>query len=415
MTSVYGIQGYGQKFESQLELLEAADIDEEDRTAIERFIRWEDAQDDVNTGTMVSHLNRLRLSAERADTALTAMELDDVNISLSRLKREFEFKEGSRRDYRKALRVFFRWRDVAWAEDIKIGASPDRSVDREDLLTDEEVNDMPEVGSNPRDKALIALLDDTGLRIGAIGSLRIKDVDLSGKIGYISINEDANVKDASGRKPLTYSRGQLANWLDVHPTPDEPEAPVIDKSEGWTGDDDSGAMTQQYLSRRVKMIAEDADLDGDRIHTHLFRKTTISRWIREDVHEQVIKSRVDWVKDSQQFETYSGVEDEQLNEQFLEHYDLAEPDESERTKLENCTVCGTPLRGTENVCPSCAAPLNESGRDAIERVESSARDSMVEEDDAEKRLTISEMADEIKENSSVSEGLLTELRAKSDD
>lgn len=60
---------------------------------------------------------------------------------------------------------------------------------------------------NARDKALVAFLLDTGLRIGAAGTLRVGDIDLSGRAGKFSINEDAvALKGASGTRPITWSR-----------------------------------------------------------------------------------------------------------------------------------------------------------------------------------------------------------------
>ncbi|WP_255170049.1 tyrosine-type recombinase/integrase [Natrononativus amylolyticus] len=409
MTNVDDIQGYGRKFDNQLSKLADADIDENDRQAIERFIRHEDAQDDVNTGTMVSHLNRLRLSAERADVPLVEMELEDVDVFLSRLKREYDLSEGTRRNYRKALRVFFRWRGVDWAEDIKIGASPKRSVDPNDLLSDEEIKSLLEAAGNPRDKALVALLDDTGLRIGAIGSLRIGDLEFGERTATIHINEDANVKDASGPKPLTWSRGYVANWLDMHPRADDPNAALMHKIERWS-DDEDGALTQQYLSRRIKLIAERADLDTDRVHTHLFRKTAISRWIREDMSEQVIKHRVDWAKDSQQFETYSGVRDEEMNDQILEHYDIVEPSEERSKKLETCPVCHAALRGGELFCPGCATPITDQASETSEQLQSSARDYLVDEQDTSKRSAAANVVDAAENDPELASALAKEFQ-----
>jgi len=163
------IQGYERKFANQLEKLEDADIGD-DRVAIKQFVHARDGQ--VNRGTIVNNINRLRLASERADGQLVDMDLADVNELVFDLSHEHGLADGTVRNYRKALRVFFDERGEDWAEDIKIGASPERSVDPDELLDDEEVNALLEAAGNARDKCLVALLADTGLRIGAIASLR---------------------------------------------------------------------------------------------------------------------------------------------------------------------------------------------------------------------------------------------------
>lgn len=108
MADVNDVQRYNQKLTNQLNRLKSADIDEGDRQVIRSFIRHEDINGDVNTGTMVSHLNRLRLSAERSQVPLTNMTREDIDDLLFTLKHKHELSEGTLRNYRKALKVFFR-------------------------------------------------------------------------------------------------------------------------------------------------------------------------------------------------------------------------------------------------------------------------------------------------------------------
>ncbi len=360
------VQGYGRKFDNQLTKLKEAQISDADRTAVLAFIQHEDAQGAVNTGTMVNHLNRLRLAAERADMPLT--EMDDksaVDGLLFSLKHDHGLSEGTLRNYRKALRKFFRHRDEEWADEIQIGSSPERNVDPNDLLTDDEIEALLDAASHPRDKALVSLIADTGLRIGAIASLRLRDIDLTERAGTVSINEEANVKGASGTVPLTWSRGYLANWLDVHPRNDEEDAALFHKVR-FVEDGEDGAMSYQYLGRRIKWIGDEAGIDRERLNTHNFRKTAISRWIREGLNEQAIKHRATWVKDSSQFEVYSGVRDEELNESILAHYDLADEEgEASRPDIEACPQCRTPLRQRSRFCPGCGAPLTQGAAETV--------------------------------------------------
>lgn len=56
----------------------------------------------------------------------------------------------------------------------------------------------------------------------------------------ITINEDANVKGASGTVPVTWGEGPLTSYLDVHPRRDVADAALIHKSRGWYEGEDDG-------------------------------------------------------------------------------------------------------------------------------------------------------------------------------
>lgn len=366
MADTDDVQKYQSKFENQRRLLEESDIDERDKEAIKEFVRHEDGSGS-NMGVLVSYLNRLRLSSKRADVPLVDMEESDIDDLLFSLKHDHGIQEGTRRNYRKALRKLFDYLDRDW--EVTVGSPVDRTVDPDQLLEREEIDDIIDTATVPRDKAAVALLADTGMRIGAVASLRIKDIDLSGELATVTVNENGNVKGASGSIPLTWSRGYIANWLDVHPRRDNPNAAFIHKLR-QVDEDEDGALTYQYLSRRIREIGVEAGIQEERLNMHNFRKSAISRWIRQGMDEQKIKHRAFWVKDSSQFETYSGVTEDEMNRDIAEHYGLSTgDDEGPDMTLEECPTCRTPLRGSERFCPSCGSPLSQSAADEIDEAE----------------------------------------------
>jgi integrase len=374
MASVRDIHNFDDQFKYQLDKLNEADIDERDREAIREFIRYQDTQRGLAASTNVNNCSDLRLSAERADTPLVDMDRSDVDALLFEYKHEYEMAKGTLRNYRKALRKFFRYHDREWAEDIEIGAIPDREVDADKTLTDDEIDRLREAADHPRNKALLEILLDTGLRISAVGTLRVQDVDLNGRAGTVTLNQEAvGRKGASGKRPLTWSKPYVANWLDVHPRSDEPDAPLFHRltepNGGWIEDDD-GALTYYHLQRILKQIAEEADVSRDKVNPHNFRKTAITQWIRQGFSEQKIKHRATWVKDSRQFETYSQVTDEEMNQQILDKYGLAE-EETERNKpdIEDCPQCQTTLPGSPRFCPGCGLALSQKAAYDLEQAE----------------------------------------------
>ncbi|MXR41244.1 tyrosine-type recombinase/integrase [Halobaculum sp. WSA2] len=371
MPDLTDIHGFGEQFQNQLAKLEEADIDDADRKAIRAFTRYQDTQRDLATSTLVNNLSDLRLCAERADLPLVKMEREDVDELLFRYKHDRGLAKGTLRNYRKALKKFFRYQDCEWATEIEIGASPDREVDADKTLEEEEIDALRDAANHPRDKALLELLLDTGLRISAAGTLRVGDVHLDGRTGAITLNKEAvGRKGASGTRPLVWSKPYIANWLDVHPRSDDPDAPLFVSlkrpDDPQYGD---GSLTYYRYQQILKELAEDAGVDGEKVNPHNFRKSAISRWIREGFSEQEIKHRAMWVKDSRQFETYSQVTDEEMNDQILGKYGMSDEGEDHSPKIENCPQCQTPLREDASFCPGCGLPLSQTAARDMEEAE----------------------------------------------
>lgn len=394
-------QGYGQKFANQLAKLRAADIVEADREAIKAFIHALEAEGNVNRGTIIGYLNCLRLSAERADSSLIEMGHDAVNRLLFRLKHDYELSDGTLRNYRKALRRFYSWRDEPWAEDITIGTPIDRSVDPDELLDRDEIDALLEAAKNPRDRALVAILADTGLRIGALAAVRVKDVDLTGEVATIAPNPNANNKGFDSTVPLTWSEGHLTTWLSTHPRREDPDAPLIHKLKHY--DDDDGSLSSKILNKQLKRLADNAGFDRNRVRSKLFRKSAISRWIREGLSEQAIRHRAGWEPDSDMFQIYSGVREEELNASIAEHYGLADPDTTATPTIEQCPRCNTTVDDSHRFCPSCGRGLDEQAVRRISEAEDGLREDLVELDDADLREVVAIMLEDIEDPTVVDE------------
>ena len=239
----------------------------------------------------------------------------------------------------------------------------------------------------------------------------MRHVDFEGRRATVTINEQANVKGDDGPKPITWSRGYVANWIDIHPRPDDPDAALIHKLRQWNADEDA-ALAQQYAGRVITETAERAGLDPGRIEARLFRATSISQWIRDNMGEQAIKHRTGWEKDSRMFEVYSRVTDEEMNDVVFDHYDIDGADsEQSGPSLEECPQCRTPLRGTEAFCPGCANPLSSSATEATDRTSSALREFMVEADDVDARAAAASAAETAENDPAFASALIEELQS----
>jgi len=363
MVDVNDPEGLDQRLPRQEGLLEEADIPEADRESIQDYLVHLKANSDVERHTMASTIKDLRLTSQRADVPLTEMEQTDWDrFVVEELEENRGLTEGTINMYKSAARPYFRWADRPWYEEISFTVIEDDGPDPEDLFTEDEIDSLLEYGDS-RGKTAASLYADTGWRASAIASLRVGDVDLSGEVAVIEINEDAHVKGAEGFTPLTFSRGYVASYLrGDHPCPDNPDAPLIHKQRDY--EDGDRALSTNRIRGTIKDMAEDAGIDRDRVKIHNFRHTAVTRWRRQGIPDHVIVKRAKWVDGTQMLEKYDNpTEDEKIEDMAvamglidrgsLEGEDAGEPGEEVR----ECPVCFTDVRRGARYCNGCGNPL----------------------------------------------------------
>lgn len=410
MVDVEDVNRFERLFDGQLERLRGADIHEDDRQAIVNFVQAQEAGGGVATSTLTGRMNRLRLAAERASKPLVEMDHDDVNALLFELRHEHDLSEGTLRNYRKALRQLFKHRNEEWWEDIEIGASPSasRTVEPSELLDDEEIDAMFDAARNPRDKAIMALMLDTALRIGAIASLRIKDLSLTPKAGELTINQEGPTKGANGTVPITWSRSHLVNWLEVHPRRDDPDAALIHVLPPIDDDVGDGALQTPVLRKRLYRLADDAGLERERVKPHRWRKTAIAEWALEGFSDQQIKHRATWAQDSDQFKRYAPFRDQEMNDEILAQYGLANGGVS-GPSLDSCPQCGASVRDDSTFCSQCGTSLSQAAAEVTNTAADVLTDDMVDSDRPTDREIAAAVQRKLREDPSFLEGVVGEI------
>jgi len=362
----------------------------------------------VKFSTRNAQLHRVRLLSKRSmmhnDLPLVDMTSEtDVNALLETFEngthpdiKEDGLAESTLRQFKIGARNFFRdGLEREWAEDIKVGASPEGKVSRDDCLTTDESAALRRAATRSRDKAMISTLLATGQRITALLTLRVGDVDLSGRDGTIHLNEDAlGLKGASGPRPLIWATADMENWLASHPRREDDDAALFcTLQSGHGGNHDAGTyyeyepgepLTRMQAFRRLKQVAEDAGIDTDKVTPHNFRHTAITRMLEDGVPEQHIKWLVGWHKDSSQLDRYAHVDDDKMMNGVREHFDRVDPEESDvgHPDLSECprTTCDTAIPPGSQFCPGCSMPLSQKAADEIEDTQEQAVETMADPD-----------------------------------
>lgn len=154
---------------------------------------------------------------------LDTVDKDDIYKLLADIERS-DRRPATIRDYKITIKRVFRWlnggKDPEMTAWIQTRVKTRDKLLPEELLTEDEIKQMIESAKHPRDKALIAMLYDSGARIGEIGTLCIKHLSFTQTGGY------AMVKGKTGMRRiiLIFSPSYLAQWLNIHPDKNNPNA-----------------------------------------------------------------------------------------------------------------------------------------------------------------------------------------------
>ena len=182
---------YENKLKTELKNLTERGLPINAAKTIENFI--EDLNlEGISKGRQYAYLIRLRRIASMIPDKFLDPSERDIKKVVSEIKNtkvrwghseEHLPTENGLQAYLVTLKRFYKWHlgknksypeCVEW---IRIGnAHPSRQVRPESLITQEEVNQLIEASRNSRDKAIFSTLYDSGIRLGEMLSLRIKDI-----------------------------------------------------------------------------------------------------------------------------------------------------------------------------------------------------------------------------------------------
>ncbi|MFI5412290.1 MAG: tyrosine-type recombinase/integrase, partial [Candidatus Micrarchaeales archaeon] len=148
---------------------------------------------------------------------------------------------------------------VAW---IKTTNKRKSKMLPEDLITEEEVKKLLGATKNPRDKAIIALLFDSGIRAGELLNMKRKDVDLNKKLAHIVVDGKTGMR----RVPIMFSVPFIVQYLTAinQPGPEEPLWADIGNRHIEQSLNNGG------LGTMLKKVAKRAHVEK-RVYAHLFR------------------------------------------------------------------------------------------------------------------------------------------------
>jgi site-specific recombinase XerD len=274
-----------------------------------------------------------------------------------------------------ALRLFLLWliengysnlpKDKIAA--IAIPNDNQTTVKAEDLLTEAEIEQLIRAAKYSRDRAIIAVLYESGMRIGELTRLTWGQV-VHDQYGF-ALHTGSKFRRGKKVKPryirLIFSQEWLAAWKNDYkgdPTGESLVFPTI--------------FGQMYRYQGIwTLIARTAQRSGltKRVYPHLFRHSRVTNLLRQGVPESVIKLTIWGDIGSDMLRRYAHLVQADIDAAMLELHGIRNPKKEgeKRLKAVECPRCRFICSPISRYCAHCGMSLTE---EAVASIDDMKRD-----------------------------------------
>jgi len=156
--------------------------------------------------------------------------------------------------------------------------APRPSVDRPmlDVLTRQEIQSMEDAAGTERDKLMVRVLADCGLRLGELRRLRVGDLVAQGRDRYLRVRDTKTHRDRL--VPLTTpAYTQLDRYIRRTRPQCRTEAIFVTGRKGASGDYEP--IAESTVQQLIRYLGRKAGITK-RVHPHLFRHSLATELLR---------------------------------------------------------------------------------------------------------------------------------------
>jgi integrase len=170
----------------------------------------------------------------------------------------------------------------------------------DEILTMAEVRTLIDAAGPTRNRAFIAALYDTGVRVSELCALTRADVALKpangGPAYYVLRFWNVKVRGEEHLGYMITTAPLMEQWLRIHPDP-RPEAPLFPSGKG-------GPITRKGGWAIVASAAKRAKV-GKRVHPHTFRHSRATHLLQSGASDSQVKLLMGWSPGSSMLARYA--------------------------------------------------------------------------------------------------------------
>ena len=348
---VYNYEG---QIERLLARVKSSSLVEENKQALQGFHRYLIANGLSTARTCKYLLEAFRLS-QLSPKPFIDFSKADVTDMVVHIETNDLWNEQTKHDYKLALKRLFKFlrgtedypEEVRW---IKIMFRSFRGVFPE-ILTEKEVRMMADVCTQPRDKALVLFLYESGCRIGELVAMKIRDVVFD-KYG---VQAFVNGKTGPRRIRVIACVPALAFWINYHPSKTDPDAllwPSFGKKKAGS------LVSPAWVAALLRKLAAKAGVNK-RVYPHLLRHSRATH-LSKRLTEAQLKHLLGWTQRSKMAATYVHLSGRDMDEAILKinGMQLEPQDRPEDFSIITCERCGMRNSPGFSLCIRCGSLLS---------------------------------------------------------
>jgi len=413
-----------------LESIEANDdVHPDNKTAIREFKRdlKLEGLSDAWLQKLTSHL---KVIAEHlGDTHFEGMDKADVK-DLVEWAQGREVSDATVNAYKQVIKRFWRWQ-----ADLPRGEHPEetdwintsnhdgKDTLPDDLLTREDIDALLDACRNTRDQAFIALLWETGARIGELIDLTVGDIE-DHQHGRKVVVEG---KTGPRRLPLLEAAPALNKWLNDHPAAGNNNAPLWCQLRNGSEKLSYHYIRQKLLVRPGKRAAkqnpaefadnESAVNDPEEevkfhkpLNPHHFRHSRATYMANEFTEAQLCEW-FGWVQGSDVPAKYVHLSGRDIDNAYGRLHDLEPEDEKEQEQaVQDCDRCDELNEPGAAYCVRCGFALDpERVASFEEQVSDDVKHDYAETDPGDDKQDKLDALDDLLEDPEVKDALLEKM------
>jgi integrase len=324
-------------------------------------------------------LQHLRTLREFSPVDFRYIDLEDMITILKNIPKATDenkkkrYSQNTFRDTIAVSKMFLTWLSdegisELTAKDLKkigIPAANEHTIEADDLISEDDRDKMIKSSQNSRDRAIISLMFEAGLRPVEIGRLTFKDV------AFTDNSMTITTKGKTGRErkiPAPLSKMYLKAWMNDLPYEPEPNAVVFCSMTPLINDKGVRQwlpLKDDAIRRQIKTIAGIAGIKNFK-KMYQFRHTAISSWINGGLPERMAME-LSHGGDTKMMRIYYHVTDKEVERRVLALNNLGTTDPVKTAPTHHtCQSCGIKNPVTLKFCGNCGGPLTEQARSQVE-------------------------------------------------
>ncbi len=255
---------------------------------------------------------------------------------------------------------------VAW---IRYKARSKEKLPTE-MLSEEDIKKLINAATTLRDKAIIALLYDAGIRVGELLNLKISDLELNEELAHITVMG----KTGSRKIPIAFAVLYLASYLQLRESA-KPEDPLFVSEGSWRNLQKK--TTGAAITKMLRLAAHRVDIKKH-IHPHLFRHSRATN-LASKLTEPQMRQFFGWSRSSDMPSVYVHLSGRDLDDNYLRAIGKKPPEKVIVQATEKaCQRCEFVNPAANLYCARCGMALNEQEALNKQNAEDKIKEAMLE-------------------------------------